>query len=104
MKVDVRVIAATNRDLANEVKVGRFREDLFYRLNVFPISIPPLRDRPQDIPLLVWTFVREFELTMGKRIQNIPRGNLDGLVAYAWPGNIRELRNVIERPPSSAIV
>jgi transcriptional regulator with GAF, ATPase, and Fis domain len=97
MKTDVRVIAATNRDLASEVRAGRFREDLFYRLNVFPISIPSLRDRPEDIPLLVWTFVREFELTMGKRIQNIPRGNLDGLLAYAWPGNIRELRNVIER-------
>jgi formate hydrogenlyase transcriptional activator len=96
-KVDVRVIAATNRDLASEVRVGRFREDLFYRLNVFPISIPPLRDRPEDIPMLVWAFVREFELTMGKRIESIPRGDLDGLLGYAWPGNIRELRNVIER-------
>ena len=97
IKVDVRVIAATNRDLANEIRAGRFREDLFYRLNVFPIAVPPLRERQEDIPLLVWAFVREFEVTMGKRIETIPRKSLDALVAYPWPGNVRELRNVIER-------
>ena len=97
IRVDVRVIAATNRDLASEVKAGRFREDLFYRLNVFPIVVPPLRARREDIPLLVWAFVREFEVTMGKRIETIPRKDLDALVAHAWPGNVRELRNAIER-------
>ena len=93
----MRVIAATNRDLATEVRAGRFREDLFYRLNVFPIAVPPLRERREDIPLLVWAFVREFEVTMGKRIESIPKKSLDALVAYEWPGNVRELRNVIER-------
>jgi formate hydrogenlyase transcriptional activator len=97
IKVDVRVIAATNRDLAREVRAGRFREDLFYRLNVFPIQIPPLRERLEDIPLLVWGFVREFEVTMGKRIETIPRKTLDAVMAYPWPGNVRELRNVVER-------
>jgi transcriptional regulator with GAF, ATPase, and Fis domain len=97
IKVDARVIAATNRDLAAGVRAGRFREDLFYRLNVFPIAIPPLRDRSEDIPLLVWTFVRELEVTMGKRIESIPKECLDALLAYSWPGNIRELRNVVER-------
>jgi len=97
IKVDVRVIAATNRDVAREVRAGRFREDLFYRLNVFPIQVPPLRERAEDIPLLVWAFVREFEVTMGKRIETIPRKTLDALVAYPWPGNVRELRNAVER-------
>ena len=97
IKVDVRVIAATNRDLAAEVRAGRFREDLFYRLNVFPIWVPPLRERPEDIPLLVWAFVREFGSTMGKRVESISRKALDALAAYSWPGNVRELRNVIER-------
>jgi PAS domain S-box-containing protein len=97
IKVDVRVIAATNRDLAREVRAGRFREDLFYRLNVFPIHVPPLRERRQDILPMVWAFVREFEATMGKRIEMIPRKRADALVAYPWPGNVRELRNVVER-------
>jgi len=97
IKVDVRVIAATNRDLAREVRAGRFREDLYYRLNVFPIHVPLLRERPDDIPLLVWAFVREFEATMGKRIESIPRKALESLVRYSWPGNVRELRNVVER-------
>ena len=97
MKVDVRVIAATNRDLREEVRAGRFREDLFYRLNVFPIHVPPLRERPDDIPLVVWAFVREFEAAAAKRIESIPRRGMDALVAYAWPGNVRELRNVVER-------
>src|SRR5262249_55404078 len=84
-------------DLSTEVRAGRFREDLFYRLNVFPIRVPPLRERPEDIPLLVWAFVREFGNTMGKRIESIPRKALEALAAYPWPGNVRELRNVIER-------
>jgi PAS domain S-box-containing protein len=97
IKVDVRVIAATNRDLAREVRAGRFREDLYYRMNVFPIQVPPLRDRRDDIASLVWAFVRELEATMGKRIESIPRKALEALVGYSWPGNVRELRNVIER-------
>jgi formate hydrogenlyase transcriptional activator len=97
IKVDVRVIAATNRDLAKEVRAGRFREDLYYRMNVFPIQVPPLRERRDDIASLVWAFVRELEATMGKRIESIPRKALEALVGHSWPGNVRELRNVIER-------
>jgi len=95
--VNVRIIAATNRDVAREVKEGRFRKDLYYRLNVFPIAIPPLRERPEDIPLLIWAFVKEFQKRMGKEIESIPRKNVEALQAYPWPGNVRELRNVIER-------
>ncbi len=94
---DVRVIAATNRDLAEKVKNGTFREDLYYRLNVFQINIPPLRKRPEDIPLLVWSFVREFSKAMGKKIDTIPRKKMDTMQRYFWPGNVRELRNFIER-------
>ncbi len=97
LQVDVRIIAATNRDLAQEVEEGRFRSDLYYRLSVFPIAIPPLRDRPEDIAPLVWTFVRHFEKQVDKRIETIPKRSLVALQRYAWPGNIRELRNVIER-------
>ncbi len=97
LRVDVRLIAATNRDLAGEVEKGRFRSDLFYRLNVFPIVIPPLRERPDDIPLLVWAFVTDFQKKMGKRIDNIPKKTMDALQSYEWPGNGRELRNIIER-------
>jgi len=97
VKVDVRVIAATNRDLAQSVKEGRFRQDLFYRLNVFPIMLPPLRQRKEDVPLLVWSIVREFGKSFGKNIESISRKNMDALELYPWPGNIRELRNVIER-------
>ncbi len=97
LHVDVRLIAATNRDLADEVEKGRFRSDLFYRLNVFPIVIPPLRERREDIPLLVWGFVTEFQQKMGKRIDNIPKKTMDALQSYEWPGNGRELRNIIER-------
>jgi PAS domain S-box-containing protein len=97
LHVDVRLIAATNRDLAREVEGGRFRNDLFYRLNVFPIVIPPLRERTEDIPLLVWAFVTEFQKKMGKRIDSIPKKTMDTLQSYEWPGNGRELRNVIER-------
>jgi PAS domain S-box-containing protein len=97
MTVDVRVIAATNRDIEQAVKDGRFREDLFYRLNVFPITIPPLRERREDIPMLVWTFVHEFGEKMGKRIESIPKKILDALSGHPWPGNVRALRNTIER-------
>jgi DNA-binding NtrC family response regulator len=96
IKVDVRVIAATNRALEQAVKEGKFREDLYYRLNVFPIRLPPLRERPEDIPLLVWSFVKEFEQTMGKAITTVPRACLEALQRHPWPGNVRQLRNVIE--------
>ncbi len=95
--VDVRIIAATNQDLAQQVAAGRFRKDLYYRLNVFPIHLPPLRERPEDIPPLVWNFVRQYEGKMGRRIDLIRRQCMDDLQRHAWPGNIRELRNVIER-------
>jgi formate hydrogenlyase transcriptional activator len=97
LSADVRVIAASNRDLARMVKEGRFREDLFYRLNVFPIRLPPLRERPEDVPLLAWAFVKEFGRGLGKTVDSIPRATLEALQRYPWPGNIRELRNVIER-------
>jgi transcriptional regulator with GAF, ATPase, and Fis domain len=94
--VSVRVIAATNRDLADEVRKGRFREDLYYRLNVFPIRMPPLRERPDDIPLLVWGFLEEFSSRMGRKITMVPRATMEALQRPRWPGNVRELRNVIE--------
>ena len=97
LHVDVRIIAATNRDIEQEVKDGTFRPDLFYRLNVFPIVIPPLRDRPEDIPLLVWVFVNEFQKRMGKEIESIPRKTMEALQSYSWPGNVRELQKLIER-------
>jgi transcriptional regulator with GAF, ATPase, and Fis domain len=97
INVDVRVIAATNKDLAAAVRDGSFREDIYYRLNVFPIELPPLRQRQEDIPMLVWSFVQEFSDKMGKRIKMIPRKAMEQLQSYAWHGNVRELRNVIER-------
>src|SRR5262249_26819060 len=97
LKTDVRVVAATNRELDRAVKEGRFREDLYYRLNVFPIRLPPLRERKEDLPLLVWAFVREFEQSMGRSINAIQQSSMEALQDYAWPGNIRELHNVIER-------
>jgi transcriptional regulator with GAF, ATPase, and Fis domain len=97
IKVDVRVIAATNRDLERAVQNHTFREDLFYRLNVFPITIPPLRERIGDIPRLVWSFIDEFSRSFGKKIEAISKEGLAELQRYAWPGNVRELRNVIER-------
>ena len=96
-KTDVRVLAATNRDLAKAVVNKEFRDDLFYRLNVFPIEVPPLRDRVEDIPQLVWAFVQEFSETMGKTIETIPVTAMDSLKEYGWPGNVREVRNIIER-------
>jgi transcriptional regulator with GAF, ATPase, and Fis domain len=95
-RVNVRLIAATHRDLAERVKNGSFREDLFYRLSVFPIRVPPLRERLEDIPLLVRAFIREFEGKMGKKISTVPRRAMEELQHYSWPGNIRELRNIIE--------
>jgi formate hydrogenlyase transcriptional activator len=96
LHVNVRIIAATNRDLEREVKEGRFRKDLFYRLNVFPIVIPPLREHPEDIPLLIWVFVREFQKKMGKEIETITKKTIDALQSHSWPGNVRELKNAIE--------
>jgi formate hydrogenlyase transcriptional activator len=96
IQADVRLIAATNRDLAGEVSRGKFRSDLYYRLNVFPINIPPLRERLEDVPALVWTFVREFEKRLGTRIHSIPKKSMESLQQYPWPGNIRELKNVVE--------
>jgi PAS domain S-box-containing protein len=95
--VDVRIVAATHRNLEQRIAEGTFRDDLFYRLNVFPIQVPPLRERVEDIPLLVWRFVDEFSKAFGKRIDAIPRDNMTALQRYAWPGNIRELRNIVER-------
>ena len=97
IKVDVRVIAATNRNLSQAVAEGRFREDLYYRLNVFPIQVPPLRDRREDIPKLIETFIQEFAKAMDKAIDGVAKTSLQMLCDYDWPGNIRELRNVIER-------
>ena len=97
IRIDVRIVAATHRDLEELIAAGTFRDDLYYRLNVFPIRVPPLRDRAEDIPLLVWRFVDEFAESFGKRIETIPRENMLALERYPWPGNIRELRNVVER-------
>ena len=97
VKVNVRIISATNRDLARLVSEGGFREDLYYRLNVFHIIVPPLRERQEDILPLVWSFVQEFSKRMGKRIESIPQKDVEALQAYHWPGNVRELRNITER-------
>jgi PAS domain S-box-containing protein len=97
ISVDVRLIAASNRDLERAVAERIFREDLYYRLNVFPITVPPLRERAEDIPILVWTFIEEFSKSFGKKIDSISRESLAALQRYSWPGNVRELRNLIER-------
>src|SRR5512135_155608 len=97
VKVDVRIISATNSDLARVVSEGGFRGDLYYRLNVFQINVPPLRERREDILPLVWSFVQEFSKRMGKRIKSIPQKGVEALQDYPWPGNVRELRNVTER-------
>jgi chemotaxis protein methyltransferase CheR len=97
IKVDARIIAATNRNLEAEVKKGRFREDLWYRLNIFPITMPPLRNRVDDIPLLVNYFIDKISKRLGKSIEMVPVGVMDALRTYHWPGNIRELENVLER-------
>jgi transcriptional regulator with GAF, ATPase, and Fis domain len=95
--VDVRVVAATNQNLEKAVQQGKFRHDLYYRLNVFPIDVPPLRERREDIPLLVWSFVDELSIELGKKVESISRKSMDSLLNYSWPGNVRELRNAIER-------
>jgi formate hydrogenlyase transcriptional activator len=97
VRVDVRLVAATNRDLARMVGDGRFRSDLYYRLNVFPLVLPPLRERPEDIPLLVRHFTQRFALRIGRRLEAIPAAVMEALVRYPWPGNVREMQNVIER-------
>lgn len=97
IKVDVRIIAASNRNLVEEIRTGRFREDLFYRLNVFPITMPPLRQRKEDIPLLVNYFVVKFNKKIGKKIETVSQKTMNALQEYHWPGNVRELESVIER-------
>ena len=99
--MNVRVIAATNRDLHAAVKAGSFRADLLYRLNVFPIEVPPLSARASDIPLLVNRFVAKFSTKIGKKIDGVSQATMDRLMKYPWPGNIRELENVIERAVAS---
>src|SRR6202040_339892 len=97
IKVNVRLVAATHRDLAQMVAAGQFRSDLYYRLNVFPVLLPPLRERRDDIPQLVRHFIQKFARRMGRRIETILAEAMEALVGYPWPGNIRELENVIER-------
>jgi formate hydrogenlyase transcriptional activator len=97
VRVDTRVVAATNADLSRLVAERKFRSDLFYRLNVFPIQVPPLRDRREDIPLLVRYFVQKFSRRLNKMVVYVPADAMDALVAYSWPGNIRELENLLER-------
>ena len=97
MTVNTRVIAATNRDLGLAVKAGTFRDDLYYRLNVYPIKLPPLRDRKEDIPELVQTFLREASRRLGRPLDGVSQRVMDAFMKYDWPGNVRELQNVIER-------
>jgi formate hydrogenlyase transcriptional activator len=97
IKVDVRIVATTNRNLEEEVRKGRFRQDLYYRLNVFPITVPPLRQRKEDIPLLVQAFIERYSRKLGKQITSIPKETMKALQDYPWPGNVRELESIIER-------
>jgi formate hydrogenlyase transcriptional activator len=97
IRVNVRLIAATNRDLKESVEQKQFRSDLYYRLNVFPVTLPPLRERREDIPILVRYFTQHYAVRMKKNIQTVPAKTLDVLSRYAWPGNIRELENLVER-------
>jgi DNA-binding NtrC family response regulator len=97
VRVDVRVIAATHRDLPKLVKAGKFREDLFYRLNVINVPLPPLRERAEDIPLLAHHFLRRYAERLGKKVRSLAPEALDLLAGYRWPGNVRELENAIER-------
>jgi formate hydrogenlyase transcriptional activator len=97
IKVDVRIVATTNRDLDEEVRKGRFRQDLYYRLNVFPITVPPLRQRKEDIPLMVEAFLKRYSRKMGKGITSIQKETMKTLRDYPWPGNVRELESIIER-------
>ena len=97
IKVDVRIVATTNRDLEEEVRKGRFRQDLYYRLNVFPITVPPLRQRKEDIPLMVQAFIERYSRKLGKQITSIQKETMKALQDYPWPGNVRELESIIER-------
>ncbi len=97
IKVDVRVIAATNRDLVRSIHEGKCREDLYYRLNVFPITLPPLRERTEDVPLLLQHLVAKFAARVGVRIEAVGKTTMERLVGYSWPGNVRELENILER-------
>ena len=97
IKVDVRIVATTNRNLEEEIAAGRFRKDLYYRLNVFPITVPPLRQRKEDIPLMVQAFVERYARKLGKQITSIPKETMKALQDYPWPGNVRELESIIER-------
>jgi transcriptional regulator with GAF, ATPase, and Fis domain len=97
IRVDVRVVAGTNRDLQAAVEGGAFRSDLYYRLNVFPLRVPPLRERAEDIPLLVHYFVQRYAGKIGRKITRVPKATMARLISYRWPGNVRELENVIER-------
>jgi formate hydrogenlyase transcriptional activator len=97
LRVDVRIIAATNRDLAEEVAAGRFRSDLFFRLNVVPLEVPPLRERAEDIPLLVTYFLSRIAKKFGRKIDGVSRDTMHLLTRYQWPGNVRELQNIVER-------
>jgi formate hydrogenlyase transcriptional activator len=96
-RINVRLVAATHRDLGQMVADNQFRSDLYYRLNVFPVPIPPLRERQEDIPKLVLHFVEVFSRRMGKRIERVPEATMDAFSAYDWPGNVRELQNLVER-------
>ena len=97
IKVDVRIVATTNRNLEEEVRKGRFREDLYYRLNVFPITVPPLRQRTVDIPVMVQAFTEQYSRKLGKQITSIQKETMKALQDYPWPGNVRELESIIER-------
>jgi transcriptional regulator with GAF, ATPase, and Fis domain len=97
IKVDVRIVATTNRNLEEEVRKGRFRQDLYYRLNVFPITVPPLRQRKEDIPLMVQAFIERYSRKLGKQITSIQKETMKALQDYPWPGNVRELESIIER-------
>jgi formate hydrogenlyase transcriptional activator len=97
IRVDIRLIAATNRNLGQMVKEGKFREDLYYRLKVFPIQVPPLRDRTEDIPLLVRYFVEKHAKKIGRKVETIPGDTMKALTRWHWPGNVRELENFLER-------
>ena len=97
IKVDVRIVATTNRNLEEEVRKGRFRQDLYYRLNVFPITVPPLRERKEDIPLMVQAFIERYARKLGKQITSIQKETMKALQGYPWPGNVRELESVLER-------
>ena len=97
VRVDFRLLCATNIDLDSALRDGKLREDLYFRINTITLRVPPLRERTEDIPMLVWRFVEEFSKAFGRRIESIAKDNMETLQRYAWPGNVRELRNVVER-------